>query len=143
MSDNNRILDCGHFPSPHSEHTTGTARTSDGKEICWECAAKTELDDMINTGTVFMYLEVNNNRPKAVANWTGHNRLAISSWKRGGHNIAGSRTDFWFVGPDDFWWHGVQYGQLSGGYYCRCYRTKDRATNEEKELTRDVSFRRY
>lgn len=38
MSTNERILSCGHHPSPHDQHTTGTAHCPDGREICWACA---------------------------------------------------------------------------------------------------------
>lgn len=43
-------LDCGHKPSPHGEHTTGTAHTTDGKVICWECAAMGDLGRMLKDG---------------------------------------------------------------------------------------------
>lgn len=38
MSATQTLLDCGHTPSPHSDFTTGTAHTPDGREICWDCA---------------------------------------------------------------------------------------------------------
>lgn len=42
----NRTLSCGHKPSPHSEHTTGTAHTRDGREICWTCADREQVEAM-------------------------------------------------------------------------------------------------
>ena len=39
----NAHLDCGHEPSSHSEHPTGTADTADGREMKHLRQANTEL----------------------------------------------------------------------------------------------------
>lgn len=123
-------LSCGHAPSPHSQHTTGTAHTRDGREICWDCASKEELDSMIEDGKNYMYLSRDGNAWK-VANWTGRNEFYVARVKTGSHNICGYRFDFWFIGPDKHIWHGVQYSDGHSrkpidGYTCTVNRTKQR-----------------
>jgi hypothetical protein len=53
------ICDCGHPPSPHGSHTTGTAITPDNREICWTCADELILQSMREHGVVTGYLSQN------------------------------------------------------------------------------------
>ncbi len=50
--DSKRVLSCGHHPSPHAHFTTGTAHTSDGREICYSCADAETREEM-KTARVF------------------------------------------------------------------------------------------
>ena len=91
MSEARSILDCGHQPSPHSESTTGTAHTSDGREICWECAYKQERIDLLSNTRHFAYITEQQDGRWAVSNWPGfhlgmvvHKHEVNNTWvKRG------------------------------------------------------------
>lgn len=125
------MLDCGHEPSKHSECSTGTAHTADGREICWECCAVLDRQTMIDKGhsrNLPLYLthgDFNGGRfvDGKVTNWPSSLKFPCRV-KKGRHNIAGSRCDVWFNGPDGFVWHGVQYGEWT--QICHCRRTKER-----------------
>jgi hypothetical protein len=127
-SNDTRILYCGHTPSPHSEHTTGTAHTTDGKEICWDCCAIRDREAMIGTGhsrNLPLYLSKDDKGQWKVSNWPGALVFTPRAIRFGTHNIGRTRTDVWFNGPDGFVWHGVQIGQWN--QICHARRTKQRA----------------
>lgn len=109
-ADDTRILDCGHVPSPHSEHTTGTAHTPDGKEICWDCANREEeaaMNDPRNKRfTVYVGEGI-------VTTWTGYKLGTITARHR--TTIFG-RDGFAYTVKDNHgnWWHGRHAGFFSG-----------------------------
>lgn len=53
---NSELLECGHTPSPHSIHTTDTAKTADGREICWACADAEQVAYLLKRVPVGGYL---------------------------------------------------------------------------------------
>lgn len=121
-----RILDCGHRPSTHGEHTTGTAHYGD-KEICCDCAGEVDRKAMIESGrsrTLPLYLTSSTPGAGEVTNWPGSLRFKVIRSTHGSHNIGGKRTDVWFLGPDGFVWHGVQIGNWNT--ICHARRTKQR-----------------
>lgn len=119
------LLDCGHTPSEHSENTTGTAHTSDDKEICWTCAALGELGRMLKTGKATLYWSKHASPVGwRVTNWPSSLMFDHVRATTGKHNIGGTRDDVWFVGPDGYIWHGVQIGQWNQILHAR--RTKQR-----------------
>jgi hypothetical protein len=60
-----------------------------------------------------------------VTNWP--NSLSFKGHvSKGRHNIAGTRYDVWFTGPDGHRWHGTQYGDNT--QICHCKRTKERVS---------------
>jgi hypothetical protein len=58
-----------------------------------------------------------------LTNWPGTLELKVRYATRGAHNIAGTRYDVWFTGPDGKEWHGVQLGENS--QICRVHRLKN------------------
>ncbi len=116
-------LDCGHAPSPHESFTTGYGTTSDGKKHCYECIAIIDQAQMVNTGKATLYLSVNERHGYEVTNWPASIRFRVNTYRKGHHNIAGSRYDVWFTGPDNRQWHGVQYGYMTQIVHCK--RTKE------------------
>lgn len=56
-----------------------------------------------------------------VSNWPGTLRFDCLI-RKGRHNIAGTRHDVWFDGPDGYVWHGTQYGEWTE--ICHCRRTQ-------------------
>lgn len=115
------ILHCGHEPSEHGEHTTGTAHMNDGHVICWDCAGMRDLGRMLldgNSRSLPLYLH--NGK---VSNWPGTLTFPIMGQRKGSHNIGGTRTDVWFVGPDAHVWHGVSIGEYTEIVHCK--RTRE------------------
>jgi hypothetical protein len=72
-----RVLSCGHHPSPHSEHTTGTAHTPDGREICWTCADQEQREALKDrTKAAGGYLASDG---RTVTTWTGGKLGTVTS----------------------------------------------------------------
>lgn len=88
-----------------------------GKKYCYECCAELDREFMLKNSKITLYLT-----EKYVTNWPGTLKFEISTVKDGFHNIARTRTDVWFIGPDNHVWWGVNYGDFSQILYCK--RTK-------------------
>lgn len=124
------MFDCGCIATDSDPHATD----NEGKRYCYPCSANHDRARMITTGKAFLYTSKNDNGKWTVGNSTGLLSFPIfSSIHTGRHNMAGTQTHFWFVGPDRHIWHAIQWGShwadrsqgLSDGYYCRAYRTKE------------------
>jgi hypothetical protein len=105
--------------------TTGYGYTASGRKLCFACCAERDKADMVRTGRTTLYLthEMRPENPTAkhgtVGNWPG-SLVFHATVKKGRHNIASTRYDVWFVGPDGRDWHGVQYGENT--QLCHCKR---------------------
>ncbi len=130
-----KLLDCGHFPSTHESFTTGYGTDDKGKTFCYDCCAKNDRQNMVNTGKATLYLVKRENPNHAtvgmvnrsahkwyVTNWPSSLEFQCTGITKGRHNMAGSRYDCWFCGPDGFVWHGYQIGENT--QICHCKRTK-------------------
>jgi hypothetical protein len=73
---------------------------------------------MIDTGRAVLYLCESGR----LTNWPGSLQFRAHAMKEGRHNIAGTRIDVWFIGPDGARWHGTQYGEWT--QLCHCRRVK-------------------
>lgn len=125
------VLDCGHLPSARVDATAtvGYGTNKDGKRHCYACCGERDRTDMIASGRVTLYLIPREHKPAdradfvryEVINWPGSLRFSvrISDIRHGRHNIAGTRTDVWFLGPDGATWHGVNYGENTDIVHCR------------------------
>ena len=116
-----RCIDCKEPKPVKRDGGTGYATTPRGK-VCYLCCAVRDAKEMTQKGRIVLYLTVNPAGHKQVTNWPGTLILPINAYRAGQHNIAGSRTDIWFQGPDGKPWHGVQYGEWS--QILRCKRLK-------------------
>lgn len=117
------VLDCGHTPSPHEAFSTGYGVDSKGKKSCYACCAEADKTRMIEDGKIVLYLS-HDAAPQIssdywVANWPGSLKFRVSYRKVSRHNMARTRDDVWFTGPDGKNWHGVQYGRNSQLCYCK------------------------
>ena len=102
------------------------ARSGNGP-ICYNCCADLDKQEMIKSGNskkVELYLNTNE---KKVTNWPGTLSFNIRGLRKGKHNIARTRYDIWFNGPDNFIWHGVNYGEFTQIVHCK--RTAQKAEN--------------
>lgn len=85
-------------------------------------ATHTERDkkDMIETGRATMYLV--HHAGWKITNWPGSLEFRPFSVWKGKHNIARTRTDAEFVGPDGKRWRATQYGE--NNQIAHCLRVK-------------------
>lgn len=112
-------LDCGHTIQKQSDSiTTGYGRDEHNRTLCYACCADKDREYMRTHNRISLYFA-----DGEVANWPGSLKFKPTLIRHGSHNIAGTRTDVWFTGPDDSRWHGVQFGRWS--QICRCKRLKD------------------
>lgn len=118
------------LPTDYVGSVTGYALTSEGEKVCYECCAAIEEQSMKDTGKAVLYLlrherwlKDSRSLPSyywEVQNWPGTLRFRCEI-KKGRHNLAGSRIDAWFRGPDGKMWHGVNIGDNE---IIRCRATK-------------------
>lgn len=134
-SNDDRILSCGHKPSPHSDFTTGTSwLPPEGdlpkREVCWDCSLTWELLMMRKTGLAMLYLqETPELKLLRVVTWPGQlvslrvQRLGDASGAFRGYSRKpnGFYIRFEF---DGYWWSGYTPGV---GSYIRARRTKRKA----------------
>ena len=134
---------CGEIKPVQTEGGTGYGYDANGFVVCYACCGKQDREDMIRTGKATLYLTCEpaskmrlNGRPytpSTLSQGTGRNRAGkVSNWPGtlefpctttvGRHNIARTRYDAWFTGPDGKPWHGVTYGDNT--QICHCKRLK-------------------
>lgn len=136
------ILECGHPPTPTTHGGTGYGRDKDGNRKCYECCADTDRQEMIETGkaTLYLTMEVSDGATRlglpvkvnTVTNWPGSLKFRTGEARKGHHNIARTRYDVWFRGPDGKDWHGVQYGDNT--QICHCHRLAKQPVKYEYRL---------
>jgi hypothetical protein len=108
---------------------TGYARNDKDEKICYDCCAILDTEYMLEHGKIALYLDektVGHNgclTKREVTNWPGTLRFPVHYATKGRHNIARTRTDVWFIGPNRTRWHGVIYG--SDTQICHCKKLKD------------------
>jgi len=105
---------------------TGYAVKRNGHKVCYACCAIRDSLEMCKSGhskRLPLYLSKDKEGRYTVSNWPGTLSFRVWCSKEGKHNIAGTRTDVWFAGPDGHEWHGVQYGEFTQIVHCR--RTKE------------------
>lgn len=69
------VLSCGHEPSTHGPHTTGTCHLPDGREVCNDCGNVWEANEL-----------------KTAQHWSGYMRLASDT--AAGHSGRGEITNW-------------------------------------------------
>ncbi len=111
-------LACGHKPSPHGDHTTGTGYGADGVEVCWDCCNVRELTAFLAADKYCAYLSGDG---KSITTWPG-GLLARVTWShKVRHGFCGQLTRFDAVASDGSKWYGTSPGN---GMYCRLRRRK-------------------
>jgi hypothetical protein len=104
-------------------------REKDGEyvRLCIHCTSALEKTWMLEHGRTCLYLHEEDHVPARVSDWRSLLNFPVLRYRFGGHNIAGTRTDVWFKGPDNFLWWGVLYGQNTQLAHCK--RTKNKTPN--------------
>jgi hypothetical protein len=102
----------------------GYGEDDQGNKFCYDCAAERDKKEMIETGRATLYLTKDKDGGYKISNWPGTLVFKPTSVKQGKHNIAGSRVDVRFKGPDGSLWAGVQYGRWSDILRCRRIKGK-------------------
>ena len=121
--------DCGVVKPkpPKGSCSTGYGTDKDGDKICFDCIGWRDLAEMLHSGKsqgLPLYLSMAADRGDGaaghtIANWPGSLKFRPLARTKGAHNIAGTRKDVWFRGPDGFIWHGVQYGEWTEVVHCK------------------------
>lgn len=117
------MLDCGHMSTP-SGCTTGYARTSDERRICYSCADDSERDALKTVERFTAYLSngpQGNETAYRLTTWTGGTLARVTSLTRGNHNIGGFLYRFRAVDVHGGRWYGTSPGP---GMYARMRRAK-------------------
>lgn len=125
MPNNETQCKCGEFFKDWaSSCTTGCGTTPEGEKICFKCCAVRDQEEMKETGKAHLYLHGDDpikgiRHLTHLTNWPGTLKLHIHRYRFGKHNIARTRTDVWFIGPDGKQWWGVLYGENTQIVHCR------------------------
>lgn len=112
-----RILDCGHKPSPHGEHTTGTGHI-DGRELCVNCCNSHEAAEFSKAQHYCAYLSGDG---KTITTWPGGVLAQVVKLWSVHNNMAGEILRIRAVDASGNKWHGTSPGR---GMYCRLHRSK-------------------
>lgn len=102
-----------------STFTSGYGLNSQGKKLCYVCCAKVELEYMRDHDKNILYFTGDH-----VTDWTGELKFELLNVKKGKHNMAGIRYDYWFI-FDGFIWHGYTIGNNTQIAHCK--KTKETA----------------
>lgn len=118
-----RCHDCKRAVPFKLEGGTGYARVdAPGGEvlICYPCSSKRERADLIERGKGALYLcgtpsfgMAADGKGLRLTDWPGCLCFPVQAHSKGRHNLAGTRIDVWFTGPDGKPWHGVSYGEMT------------------------------
>lgn len=104
--------------------------------VCYQCCADDERARMIETGRAMLYLAPRANAPHGstwrtrdartnearywyLTDWPGGLEFAVKYMSKGAHNMARTRYDVTFTGPDGKPWRGTQYGENTQICHCR------------------------
>lgn len=104
----------------------GYGTTPEGQRLCYDCCAWSAGADMVRHGDTVLYLtgpynDRDSTKTWKVTNWPGTLIFRPTYVSKGRHNMAGTRYDVWFCGPDGHEWHGINIGDNE---ILRCKRTK-------------------
>jgi hypothetical protein len=102
---------CGETKEHSSDITTGYARDAQDNKICFACCGKNDYAALENAkvGDKLVYYLSSEEGKHTLSNWPGTMVIRLHSVRKGRHNIAGKRYDFWFDYKGNNF-HGVQYG---------------------------------
>lgn len=116
---------CGQSKPVQTNGGVGYATMSDNSLVCYDCCAELDRRSMIDSGKATLYLVKNEDNNKQwqhiykVTNWPSTLSFAVDRIRKGLHNMAGTRYDAWFTGPNNTRWYGVQYGENTQLIHCR------------------------
>lgn len=89
------------------------------RTICPDCCAVRERQQMDETGKAILYLCRNTDGQWRVTNYLGTLVYPVQTFRKGRHNVAGTRYDVWFRDHAGRIWHGVQYGEWTELTHCK------------------------
>lgn len=123
---------CGKTKPVQTDGGTGYGENDKSEKVCFACCALDDAAYMREHGRITLYLtgpSVLDYQAKAspwkLSNWPGTLEFPTQRTSTGRHNMAGTRYDVWFTGPDGAPWWGVQYGENT--QLCHCRRIKNAA----------------
>lgn len=113
---------CGEQKRHESDFTTGYATNREDEKICFACCALADSAEMVKTGSsrsLPLYLTKAPDGTYRVGNWPGTLTFPVTSLVQGGHNMARTRYDVRFTGPEGSAWYGTQYGDMTEIVHCK------------------------
>jgi hypothetical protein len=112
--------DCGQTKPVQTSGGTGYGHYEEnGPPVCYACCGERDKAEMQSSDRFTLYWD-----GSKVTNWPGSLVIVPDHVRHGSHNIAGSRVDVWFTGPDGARWHGVQFGEMTQILHCRKLKAK-------------------
>lgn len=104
---------------------TGYAVDKDSNKICYDCCSEKDKRYMEEHSKIDLYLTkkvtekgmLKGAVSYEVVNWPGTLRFR-TQFKRGKHNMTGSRIDVWFRDHLNNKWWGVNYGEWTEIVHC-------------------------
>ena len=113
---------CKQKKSNDSTYPMGYGLDEKHHKICYSCCADRDREHMDNHGKISLYLCKKDGK-NVVTNWPGTLSFDVRETRIGMHNLAGKRTDVWFIDHNHDKWHGVSYGDFT--QLCHCRRLND------------------
>ncbi len=106
---------------------------------CYQCCANSERARLIETGRGMLYLlnesgSVAGPRDWHLGDWAGKLQFPVTSIRKGAHNMARTRYDVTFIGPDGKPWRGTQYGENTQICHVRRIGGKAGLTTKHEEV---------
>lgn len=123
------ILACGHEPSAHGPHTTGTCKLPYGREVCVDCGNVWEAEQLKTAQHWSGYMKLTWDSPAGysdrgqITNWVGH---VIGTC----HDVGRYRGNFggWIYTFRATIGGAAWYGRGTGhGMICHLHRSKVRS----------------
>lgn len=92
-------------------------RDKDNNAVCYSCCAWLDCIELMNGNPVALY-----ESQGSITNWPGSLSLHVTGKRTGKHNMTGTRTTYYFVGPCGSSWSGVEYHGVCSGNLLRQVR---------------------
>lgn len=121
------ILDCGHPPSEHGEHTTGYGYDRQDRRYCYECCSALTRAEMVKSGIVDGYVDV---PARQITSWPGRPLLTITRLRMQPRAFGTRWTELAHVWAKDD--RGAEwYGKGGGDGMCITMRQLGRKSNTQ------------
>lgn len=109
--------DC-HQIITHIGHGGTGYGTFGDKTVCYGCCGERDRREFLESDRWTFYLS-RVGQDWYVGNWPGTFKIGVNNFRRGRHNIAGTRCDVWFYDERGRCWWGVNYGNFTQIVHCK------------------------
>lgn len=110
MRDSFQCFQCGETKTPEKDSiSTGYGVTKTGDKLCFACCGINDAKELVELKIgekLTLYLDT---KAQTISNGPGTFKIQLHHIKRGNHNMARVRYDFWFK-HDKYFYHGTTFG---------------------------------